>query len=118
LVLKACLLPPEDATIGFEYAPADKGDNFSSNIIVANEARITMAASVFLVDRRTGMTVLGPFKIGRYLDYDFEPDLSNINFHAFSLGQLEMRDLAQDAAMSAIYNLLAEKIVDYIIHAW
>lgn len=64
------------------------------------------------------MTVSGPFKIGRYLDYDFEPDLSNVNFHAFSLGQLEMSNLALDAAMIGACDLLAEKIVDYINHGW
>jgi hypothetical protein len=118
LALKVSLLPPEDINIGYEYAPADEATGFSSNVVVANEARLTLVASVLLIDRRTGMTVLGPLKIGRYLDYDFEPDLSTVNFHAFSLGQLEMHNLAEDAAFPALYKLLAEKIVDYVNHGW
>lgn len=44
LILKACFLPSENINIGFEYAPADKSDNFSSNIVVANEGRLTLGS--------------------------------------------------------------------------
>jgi hypothetical protein len=118
LLLKVCLQEPSDTNIGFIYAPSDKGDNHASNIVVSNEARTTLIASVALIDRRTGNCLLGPLMINSSIDYDFEPDLDNVNFHAFSLGQLEMHNLAQDAAFSPLYVLLAEKIVDYIHNAW
>lgn len=116
LLLKACLLPPVDTNIGFAYAPQDERD--VSNIVVSNEARLQISAQVSLVDIRTGECLIGPMVISSYIEYDFEPDLGNVNFHAFSLGQLEMHNLAQDAAYYPLYDLLAEKIVDYVSNCW
>lgn len=118
LMLKVCLLEPSDTNIGFIYAPPDKGDDETSNIVVSNEARLSMGARVILIDRRTGCYIFGPIEIRSSLDYDFEPDLGNSNAHAFSLGQLEMHNLAQDATLPSLYALLAEKIVDYINNSW
>lgn len=118
LVLQVSLLIPEDINIGFIYAPADKGDDFYSNIVVSNEARVTLNASVTLLDRATGACVLGPVVMGSFLDYDFAPDLTDVNYHAFSLGQLEMHTLAQEAALPSLYNLMADKIVSYLCNCW
>jgi hypothetical protein len=118
LLLEVCLLEPLDTNIGYIYAPPDQGDDEASDIIVANEARLGLTAQVTLIDRRTGSSLFGPLTIGCFLDYDFEPDLDNVDFHAFSLGQLEMHPLAQDAALSPLYTLLAEKIVDYVNNSW
>ncbi|MCC5832127.1 MAG: lipopolysaccharide-assembly family protein [Chlamydiales bacterium] len=118
LMLKVCLLPPLDTNIGFSYAPDDTEDDNFSDIVVSNEARLTMMATFTLVDRRTGICILGPCEITSSLTYDFEPDLSNVNFHAFSLGQLEMHALALDAATPSLYRILAEKIVDHVNHCW
>lgn len=109
-ILKVCLQPPEDTNIGFEYAPK------AHDIIVSNEARVTLKATIRLIDRRTGSCVLGPCDISSSLDYDFEPDLGNVNFHAFSLGQLEMHGLALDAATTSLYSILAEQIADNIAY--
>jgi len=118
LVLKVSLLPPEDLTIGYIFAPPDRDDHLFKNTIVSQEARLILAANVVLVERGTGKTLFGPLTVGRYLDYDYEPDLSNKDLNAFSLGQLEMHNLAQDAAFPALYTLLAEKIVDYVNKGW
>ena len=118
LVLKVCLLPPLDTNIGFGFAPDDEEDDHFSDIIVSNEARLTMTATFSLIDRRTGTCVLGPCEAISSLTYDFEPDLTNVDFHAFSLGQLEMHNLALDAATPSLYRILAEKIVDYVNHCW
>ncbi len=112
LQLLVCLLPPEDENIGFVYAPDDQ------DIVVSNEARLTLSSSVRLVDRRTGCLILGPLEITSSLTYDFEPDLTNVNENAFSLGQLEMNNPAQRAAFPSLYTLLSEKIVDYVNHCW
>lgn len=111
LLLKVCLAKPDDMNIGFTYAP-------DSNIVVSNEARLTMTATIRLIDRYTGCCVLGPCDITASLTYDFEPDLGNVNYHAFALGQLEMHNLAQDAAKPPLYTILAEKIADYINNSW
>lgn len=118
LLLNVCLLEPEDTNIGFIYAPPDEGDNNASTLVVAHEGRLGLSARVSVIDRRTGNCVLGPMIIQSFQEYDFEPDLSNVDRHAFSLGQLEMHNLAQDAAFFPLYNLLAEKIVDYVVNGW
>jgi hypothetical protein len=118
LVLKVCLLPPLDTNIGFAYAPEDEEDDDDSDIVVSNEARLAMTASYTLIDRRTGECILGPCEATSSLTYDFEPDLSNVDFHAFSLGQLEMHNLALDAAATRLYRILAEKIVECVNHCW
>ena len=118
LVLRVSLLLPDDVNIGFIYAPPDKGDDEASNIVVSNEARVSLNASVTLIDRATCDPILGPVVMGSFLDYDFAPDLTDVNFHAFSLGQLEMHTLAQEAALPSLYDLMAAKIVSYLCNYW
>lgn len=118
LVLKVCLQEPVDTNIGFQYAPKKEEEFGYSNIVVSNEARLTMTATIRLIDRHTGDCVLGPCDITAALTYDFEPDLTNVSYHKFSLGQLEMHNLARDAATPPLYSLLADKIVDYVNHGW
>ena len=114
LILRVCLYEPIDRNIGFTYAPEPD----LSKVVVSNEARLTMTASVRLIDKCTGECVLGPCDITSSLAYDFEPDLSTFDAHAFSLGQLEMHNLALDAASPPLFTLLAEKIVDFVNHGW
>ena len=117
LSLRVCLLDPLDTNIGFGYAPPqDEGGK--SKIVVSNEARLTLTACVSLIDRCTGECVFGPSEVTTSLTYDFEPDLGNVDEHAFSLGQLEMHNLAHDAALPPLYTRLAQKIVDYVGHCW
>lgn len=116
LLLKVCLLAPVDTNIGFIYAPRKNGK--VSRIVSSNEARLMIVAKVSLIDRRSGQCILGPIDIESSIDYDFEPDLTHINYHAFSLGQLEMHNLAQDAAFPPLYFHLAEKIVDFVNNSW
>lgn len=118
LILKVCLLPPVDENIGFAYAPPDVGDNDFSNLVVANEARLTLTAKVSVMNGCTGECILGPMEITSSLSYDFEPDLSNVDAQAFALGQLEMHNLAQESAFPPLFNLLAEKIIDYVTFSW
>ncbi len=117
LSLNVCLLPPDDLNIGFIYAP-DKQEKKPSKVTTANEARLRMRAQVSLLDRRTGCSIFGPLLVESWLDYDFEPDLGDINENRFSLGQLEMHNIAQDATFPPLYTLLAEKIVDYVNNCW
>lgn len=116
LALRVCLFAPEEKTIGFAYAPKDERD--VENVIVSNEARTFLKARVTVIDCVTGTCVLGPFEVGTWIDFDYEPDLGNVDAHAFSLGQLEMFDLAEDAALRPLYQLLAQKIVDYVVNSW
>lgn len=123
LILRVCLLQPEEENIGFIYAPEDEedGDVESgeiSNIVVSNEARLCQSAKVTVQDALTGCTILGPVTITAFLAYDFDPDFSDVNDHTTGLGQLEMQGLARETAYPALYRILSEKIVDYVIHSW
>ncbi|MCP5469660.1 MAG: hypothetical protein H7A36_04050 [Chlamydiales bacterium] len=115
--LKVCLSPPRDENVGFWYAPR-KSDVGYTNIIVPMEARVTLTAKIELYDCRNNCRVMGPCKVSAFLDYDFNSDLTNINQHAFSLGQLEMHNIAKNFAMRSLYDQLAEKIVDYVAYSW
>ena len=117
LALRVSLLPPSDTNIGFMFAPKKKREEISK-IVVSNEARLGIGARIMVIDRRTGCPLLGPLEVWSSVDYDFEPDLSNINENAFSLGQLEMHNIAQEAAFFPLYAMLAEKIVDYVNNSW
>ena len=110
--MQVCLLKPEDENIGFLYAPGDDGKK--SNIVVANEGRLSISARVSLLDVSTGSCLLGPTIISSSLSFDFEPDLSNVQNHKLSLGQMEMNELAKDAAFPALYQKLSQKIIDYL----
>ncbi len=112
LRLKVCLSGPKSQNIGYRSAPKNE------KVIVANEGRLTQEATVTLIDCARSCTVLGPFKVIATFDYDFQSDMSTVNDHAFSLGQLEMNTLAKVAATPPLYNLLAEKITDYINNSW
>lgn len=117
LLLCVVLKAPEDTNVGFIYAPPKKGAD-QSHIIVANEGRLTMCATITLRESQRGEVVLGPCEVTNSMSYDFEPDLGNVNFHAFALGQLEMHNLAADAARDTLYTRFAHKIVTLIHHAW
>ncbi len=117
LRLKVCLSPPKDENVGFWYAPKKKQAGFT-NIVVPMEARVTLTAKVEVYDCRNNCRLFGPCKISSFLDYDFNSDLTNINEHRFSLGQLEMHNIAKDVAVRSLYDELAEKIVDYVAHSW
>ncbi|MEZ5315432.1 MAG: LPS assembly lipoprotein LptE [Chlamydiales bacterium] len=118
LLLKVVTASPLDTNIGFAYAPSNKEDDKFSDFIVSDEARLTMKATFSLIDHQTGDCIFGPYEAIASLTYDFDPDLTNINFHAFSLGQLEMHNLALDAATNRLYQILAQKIISIINHCW
>ncbi|MFN0065644.1 MAG: LPS assembly lipoprotein LptE [Chlamydiales bacterium] len=116
LSLCISLSAPKDENVGFIYA--EQPNRQITNIIVPYEARVTLSAKVTLVDNRAGCTVMGPVDVSVFLDYDFSSDLTNVNFHTFSLGQLEMHNIAENIAIRSLYDKLAEKIVDYVAATW
>ncbi len=114
--LRICLMEPKLENIGFRFAPDKQGA--ISKITAATEARLTARAKVSLIECSTGRVLLGPVEVFSYLDYDFESDFSNVNLHAFSLGQLEMNQQASDNTYARLNDLLAQKIVDYVEGSW
>lgn len=117
LTLVVCLSDWDSDNIGYRFAPP-KNAGGEKKVVVAQEGRITVTASVTLINRHTGQVVCGPLEVSQSLTFDFEPDFTNVKFHQFSLGQLEMRPLAEQAAYSSLDTLLAQKIVDVLHHCW
>ena|GEM_PF-1687917 len=114
--LRVCLLPPTDTNIGFNYA---KEKNLSkSNILVSREARLSICATLTLIECASGQRVAGPTEVCSSLDYDFESDFSRQGVDDFSIGQIQMHNLAKSSAMDALAKLLAEKIVDVVTFCW
>lgn len=118
LELRVCLNPPAAENVGFWRAPQKKQLNAFTKIVVPMEGKLTLTAKVEVYDCQSNCRVYGPCKVSAYLDYDFNSDLTSYNDHAFSMGQLEMNNIAKIYAMRSAYNLLAEKIVDTVSHAW
>ncbi|MCH9610463.1 MAG: hypothetical protein S4CHLAM81_12410 [Chlamydiales bacterium] len=116
--MRVCLSSPRDENVGFWYAPKKKTPGAFTNIIVPMEAKLTLTAKVEIYNCQTNTRVFGPCKVTSFLEYDFNSDLTNINDHTFSLGQLEMHNIAKGYAMRSAFDLLAEKIVDTVAHAW
>lgn len=114
--LKVCLSSPNVRNIGYLYGP-QKGGGIS-NVIYPNQGRMTLSAKVELYDCVNKCRVYGPDTVSTFLDYDFNPDKTQVNDNQFSLGQLEMNDMAKDAARDSLYNLLSEKIVDLLDATW
>jgi hypothetical protein len=114
--LKVCLLEPYEENIDYRYAR--NRDGSLKKIVVPHEARLKIAAEVSVIDGSTGKCVFGPKEIEASLAFDFESDFSRLNFHEFSLGQLEMHTLAEENAFPPLYSLLAQKIVDTLLHCW
>ncbi len=116
LILDVCLFEPDDENIGYIYARNE--DEELTKKVVSHEGRLSISAKVTVREAATGACLLGPCEIDSFLDFDFEPDLATFEDHEFALGQLEMHPLAIDAAMQSLYERLAQKIVDYVIHSW
>jgi hypothetical protein len=116
LELKVILLDKESDYIGYRLAPRKETDNVK--VVVPEEGRLMYDVSIALVEVRTGEVLMGPLIIYKTLDFDFEPDFSNVGFHHFSLGQLDMHPQAQEGASSALNQLIAQKIVDILIYCW
>lgn len=116
--LEVCLKAPRDENIGFRFAPKDEQSDGFTNILTPEEARLTLTAVVSISNEQTGCVEFGPIEITSSVTYDFESDFSNLDFHSFSLGQLEMHPLAKDNAFCPLYSLLAQKIVDTVQLSW
>lgn len=98
--------------------------------IVADEGRRAIAADVCLYDTETGEIVLGPYRVGAHVDYDYVDgdsyqDLTFVDsagvtqtILAYSLGQLESSESAREAGAKPLYRQLSRKIVDLISSNW
>lgn len=116
LILKVNLLDFNDQNIGFRYHRSKKGRLTRS--IVPTETRLSILAEITLIDACTGLCVLGPCQLTGSIDFDHDYFSSRHGINIFSLGQLSDYDAAYDAAKKPLYQVLAQKIVDFMINSW
>lgn len=106
--IKVCLSSPSQRNIGFIYSKRDP------KVTTAYEGRMTQIATITVMDCKKKCALLPATPVMVSIDYDFNPDMTTINQHAFSLGQLEMNPLAKEAALPSLYGLLADAVVDFV----
>jgi len=125
LCLKVSIVGDKNDVVGFQYDLTTTKGKIERNLMPL-ENRRTLSATVTLIDTSTEEVVLGPVNIKASTDYDYIDvnslkTVSFINEHgkrektiSFSLGQLDSIEGAQDAALTPIYCLLAQKIAHAI----
>ena len=102
--------------VGFRYDR--KRDDRLSHSMSPTETRVKVLAEVAVQDCCSGETVLGPARIYASVDFDHDYYYSRDGINVFSLGQVTDFDAAHDAVQSPLNRVLAQKIVDYVIHSW
>lgn len=115
MILCASLIDRREEPIGYRYER-----NYEDQVgkrLVTSEERVTLTAEVKIIDARTQKVVVGPYCISERINYDFAPETSPQNETRPSLGQLDFRPAALNAARVPLHRSLAKKIVDFLINA-
>ena len=127
--LHASFLQSNSETIGYRRDRQKIGRDIKKNLLAA-EARRTLSVAVTLYEGMGDKIVYGPIHLDTDSDYDYVDgdsieDLAFINplgqqqvVLPFSLGQLESKEAAQEAAAKPLYAKMAKKIVDAIFDDW
>ncbi len=111
-LLKVELIDERTEHVGFRYQ-VDKTGALEDEVVAA-EDRLSVLAKVWLIDNRNDEILLGPELISAGVDYDYQTDPIRSNLTQFSAGQFDVFETAEDVALHALYNRLAQKIARYI----
>lgn len=121
ITLKSEIIKTEFETIGYQYDVRESNEQLI-NRLVPIEGRWKVVVKLELIDSSTNEVIEGPFEVDAFCDYDFvnfdtfrdltfvDQSGSTRSVLQFSLGQLDAREGARDAALSVVYKNLAEKI--------
>lgn len=112
LLLKVELVDERTEHVGFRYQ-RDKTGALEDEVVAA-EDRLSVLAKVWLLDNSTDQILLGPELISASVDYDYQTDPIRSNLTQFSAGQFDVFETAEDVALHALYDRLAQKIARYI----
>jgi hypothetical protein len=127
LILNAVIVSDDSERIGFRYdrhGPKAK----KRHRLAPVENRRTVTVEITVLSGRTDAILLEPTRIAADTDYDYiDPnslrDLVFVDTAGvpqrtidFSLGQLDSIEGGQDGSSTLIYRILAQKIVDGLIH--
>jgi hypothetical protein len=130
--LKVSIVGDKSDVVGFQYDQTTKQEGKKIKIernLMPLENRRTLTAQVTLTDSSSEEVIVGPVKITASTDYDYIDvnSLDTVSFIneqgkrektiSFSLGQLDSIEGAQDAALTPVYRLLAQKIAQSLNRA-
>jgi len=124
LCLKVAIVEFFEQNIGYQQGPDDDDgydddDEYrTGNSIIPNETRLTVIAEVSVVESCTGCVKLGPGRIRASYDFDHDYYFSPDGINQTSLGQLTNMESAREAVIRPLSAVLAQKIVDYVVHSW
>jgi hypothetical protein len=126
LTLDVAIVAEGDERIGYRFDRDPTSGALRDNI-VGTENRISLSASVSLVDTVANQVSLGPQIVKVYAEYDYvdSNSIRDLTFFTpqgtpekvldFSLGQLDSVEGAHDDSLAVLYRHLAQKIVDGVI---
>lgn len=116
-------------TIGYRRDRQDIRGEIKKNLI-ASEIRKTVGVDVAIYRERDQKLLFGPYRVEADAEYDYidGDSIQDLEFVSpsgvptvvlpFSLGQLEPKDSADEAASRPLYAHLARKILDLIFVSW
>lgn len=105
-----------DENVGFRYDRKKGGE--LKDYIIPTETRLFATVEVSIIDTSTQKVIQGPHIISTSIDFDHEYYSSHHAVNIFSLGQLSDIDAGRETVMHPLNEMLAKKIVDYVIHLW
>lgn len=114
-VLHITLCDRTEENVGFTYAP-EKVDSALKKFIVSNEGRLSLSIKAQLIDKQTNKPYRDECETRQAVYFDFEPDLSVVNAHTLSLGQLEMHNEAIKSAECVLHAHLAREIIKRVYY--
>src|SRR5688572_2942270 len=112
LILIIKIMDLSDENIGFRYNRNKEGE--LKKTIIPVETRLLITAEVVVMESGSGCVVLEPVRLSASMDCDHSYYSSPNEVNSFSLGQLADVDAAFEAVMRPLYEVLAQKIVDYV----
>ncbi len=116
LTLNVKIIDHHEEFIGYDFDVDSAGTPVRR--LVPTEARYSVLTEVTLIENVSGKALVGPRRFSSSVDYDFDPDITRSNVTSFSLGQLNAKDAAEDAAMKPLGASLAKNIIDHIANSW
>lgn len=118
LILQVMIIDFNEENIGFRYDRNKKGQISKYRDIIPTETRLSALAEVSVIEGCSGRVLLGPARLSADVDFDHDYYSTRNGVNIFSLGQLNDVEDALDAAHKPLNEVLAKKIVDFVVDSW
>lgn len=116
LVVNLNLIDYQNNHVGFRYDRKKDGELRKS--VIPTETRRTIYVEINVEDAASKSIVLGPAQLSASVVFDHDYEYARDEVNVFSLGQLSDINQAIEAAQTPLNQVLARKIVDYVVHSW